>query len=67
MERAWTATKIFEYHVELQVLKRCLQDLDFTLESADQDVVDTQAYMDGNDIPLADMVEEILDEELALL
>ena len=52
--------------MELQVLKRCLQDLDFTLESADQDVVDAQAYMDGNDIPLTDMVEEILDEELAL-
>jgi len=66
MERAWTATRIFEHHMELQVLKWKMEDLNFTLELADQDIIDTQAYMDGNGIPLTDMMEEILDEELAL-
>jgi len=66
MEKAWATTKIYEYHVELQVLKRRVEDLNFTLETADQDVVETQAYMDGNGIPLSDLVEEVLDEQIAL-
>ena len=66
MEKAWATTKIYEYHVKLQVLKRRVEDLNFTLETADQDVVETQAYMDGNSIPLSDLVEEVLDEQIAL-
>jgi hypothetical protein len=66
MERALATSKIFEYHVELQILKRKVQDLNHSLASANRDVVDTQTYMHGNGIAVADLVEEILDEDIAL-
>jgi len=67
MEKAWASAKICEYYVELQVLKQRVEDLNITLEMADHDVVDTQAYMDGNGILLSDLVEEVLDTEFARL
>jgi len=63
MEKAWIATMMFEYHVELQIMRRRAEGLDFDLELANQSVIDTQAYMDGNSIPLVDLVEEILDDD----
>jgi hypothetical protein len=66
MERALAKTKIFEHHIKLQILKRMVQDLDHSLVSADRDVVDTQTYMHKNGIAAADLVEEILDDDIAL-
>ena len=50
-----------EHHVELQIPKWKIEGLETDLELVTQSVIDTQAYMDENSIPLVDLVEEILD------
>jgi len=45
MEMAWATTKISKCHIELKVLKRKVEELDFNSNSADQDAVDTHAFI----------------------